>query len=167
MRKKILVIIFVNLLLLVSLISIVSAKSIQKIDIINYEAPETPIITGDCKAEFNVPCQYDITSTDHQRDKIYYVIKCSDDPSIIIETKYYDSGETLEFIHCWCTFYQRGNPYVIRAKAIDDNGFESEWARFEVECPCSGSRSTNPIVESFFYHHPLLYKIFIMVKNLK
>jgi hypothetical protein len=99
----------------------------------NPEKPEIPTINGQTEAEFFTPYNYTITSTDPQKDKIYYKIRCSDCPSILI-TDYIESGEIIPFQHCWCDFYQKCGPFFIKAKAIDEFGHESEWGTFEIQC---------------------------------
>lgn len=95
------------------------------------EAPEIPIITGLESGEVGQEYCYNITTSDPQNDDVYFIIRCSDCPAIY-DTEYIKSGETLMFNHCWCCFYQKSNPFVIRAKAIDVKGYESDWGEFEV-----------------------------------
>ena len=95
------------------------------------EAPEIPTITGMESGEVGQEYCYNITTSDPQNDDIYFVIRCSDCPTIY-STEYIKSGETQVFNHCWCCFYQKSNPFVIRAKAVDVKGYESDWGEFEV-----------------------------------
>lgn len=95
------------------------------------QEPTKPEINGPCEAEIGTMCTYNIISTDPQGDKIYYEVRCSDDPGCLIKLGPYSSGTNLAFEHCWCTFYQKNNPFFIRCRSIDENGHESDWAKFE------------------------------------
>ena len=50
-----------------------------------------------------------------------------------LQSKLYKSGIILKISHCWCDFYQNTNPFYICAKAIDSKGYQSDWAKFEVD----------------------------------
>lgn len=95
------------------------------------QKPTIPTINGPCEAEIETMCIYNIKSTDPQGDKITYDIRCSDDPGCLIELGPFPSGTNLAFEHCWCTFYQKTNPFFIRCRAIDEQGHASDWAKFE------------------------------------
>lgn len=95
------------------------------------EAPEIPTITGLDSGEVGKEYCYNITTSDPQNDDICFVIRCSDCPTIY-DTEYIKSGEILMFNHSWCCFYQKSNPFVIHAKAIDIKGYESDWGKFEI-----------------------------------
>ena len=94
------------------------------------QSPSIPEIAGPCKSKCGELCEYTIQSKDPQEDDIYYSVRCSDDVACI-ELGPYKSGELVKFCHCWWTFYQTTNPFVLRVKAKDTYGHESEWATFE------------------------------------
>ena len=132
------------------------------------QAPEKPTITGPCETECGVMCEYHLTSIDPQGDKLCYEIKCSDSPSCIFNTDYLNSGEVFVFTHCWDDFYQKQNPFVVKARAIDNFGHESEWAFFDVEVE-NTVKAYNPVFYRFIQQHQLLHQLFLnllnMVKN--
>jgi len=101
---------------------------------INSETPSVPTITGSTIANFHKKFTYVISSKDQQNDEIQYKIIFSDMPAIYL-TDFYQSGESISFQHTWSTFYQTSGPYYIYAKAIDAEGHESNWAKFEVNIP--------------------------------
>ncbi|HMA82715.1 MAG TPA: hypothetical protein VKP59_00635 [Candidatus Thermoplasmatota archaeon] len=94
------------------------------------QSPNIPVIEGPCESKCGEMCEYSIKSTDPQGDNIFYSVRCSDDVAYI-ELGPYESGEIINFSHCWWTFYQHTNPFVLRVKAKDTYGHESEWGTFE------------------------------------
>jgi hypothetical protein len=125
MENKIVGICIITLLILLTIGG--SAKMIIK----NQEEPEIPIITGNSEGKLYHDYEYFITSIDPQNDDIYYVVRCSDCPSIYL-SDFKKSGEPLSFHHCWCDFYQTSNPFKIYARAVDTNGYQSDWGTFEI-----------------------------------
>jgi len=105
---------------------------ILSVTAIDDQTPTIPIITGSCDAKLGETCSYTVESTDPQGDDIYYEYKFSDDPGAIIESGPHISGSTFTFTHCWCDFYQKTNPAIIRIRAKDTGNHESEWGRFEI-----------------------------------
>ena len=95
------------------------------------ETPTKPIITGPCETKLHKTCNYTIWSTDPQGDNIFYEIKYIDDPMAIIEMGPYDSGISVTFEHCWCTYYHNCNPFCIKVRARDIDGHISDWSIFE------------------------------------
>jgi hypothetical protein len=94
------------------------------------EAPSTPIIDGPCEAKLEVVCNYTVWSIDPQGDDLYYTVRYSDDPTAIINIGPFASGVNITISHCWCDEYQTTNPFYLKVKAIDEQGHESDWARF-------------------------------------
>ena len=95
------------------------------------ETPEIPTITGKSTGKLEQKYYYNITTTDPQNDEIYFYIMCSD-CNAIFKSEWLKSGDTFMYSHCWCCFYQTSNPFIIRAKAIDSKGYESDWGEFQV-----------------------------------
>jgi hypothetical protein len=71
----------------------------------------------------------DINSIDPEGNPLYYFIDWGDGKTL--ESDFYESGETITFSHIW---YDKGT-YLIKAKAIDIHGAESEWSSIELEVP--------------------------------
>ncbi len=96
------------------------------------EIPEIPNIAGVSIAELYKKCDYSITTIDHQNDAVYFEITCSD-CSLHYKSDWCRSGETLIFTHYWDFDYLGGNnKSIIRVKAIDSKGFESDWCEFGI-----------------------------------
>jgi hypothetical protein len=92
------------------------------------QSPSAPIITGPCKAELDQICNYTIVSIDPQGDNIFYEIRYSDIPNLIIEYGPYFSGVSVTVSHYWWTYYQNCNPFCIRVRARDIDGHTSDWS---------------------------------------
>jgi hypothetical protein len=116
------------------------------------EPPEIPTITGNSTGELERKYYYNITTTDPQNDDIYFVIMCSDCPTVI-KTEWFKSGEKFMFSHCWCCFYQTSNPFIIRAKAIDSKGYESDWGEFQVTISKNKASLSTPFQQFLGYLH--------------
>jgi hypothetical protein len=138
---------------------------------ISWESPSTPTICGPCEAELEEPCCYSICSFDHQRDDIYYEIRYSDCPNAKITVGPIKSGVNLTIEHCWCCQYQTTNPFSIRIKAEDENGHESQWARFDVTI--SNTKTKFSVFQmlcsqlsNFFESHHYLLPLVRIIQNL-
>jgi hypothetical protein len=123
MRRKIIGI-FVLMLLFMPIFAVPATTFNQE--------PSTPIIDGSCESELGVTCLYTVHSTDPQGDDLYYEFRYSDSPSIKISDGPFKSGDIITFSHCWVDEYQDYNPYFIKVMAVDEDGHESNWGRFEV-----------------------------------
>lgn len=86
-------------------------------------APSVPIITGVTNGKINERYDYDFVSDDPENDKIYYYIDWGDDTNKEWVGPI-DSGEKRTERH---SFNSEGG-YLIRAKAKDINGLESDWS---------------------------------------
>lgn len=90
----------------------------------NQYSPSTPDIpTGKKYGLKDKEYTYTTISSDYEGDKIKYGWDWGDN-SNIEWTDYYDSNETVEITHSWA---EKGT-YQIRVKAVDINGYESEWS---------------------------------------
>jgi len=167
MEKKKFVIFLVGSLMFLSMVTAVSSQenliSIGEKEV--EEPPEIPTITGPSTAEFGEICEYHIVSVDPQNDDIYYEIKCSDCPVVHIHrTCCCCSGEEIEYTHCWNDFYQKNNPFVLKARAIDIHGDESGWATFNVEI--TNAKNEYPFLNRFFDNYPMIYQLLTRLINI-
>ncbi len=94
------------------------------------QPPNLPTITGPTSGNKGEPVQYNFNSTDPDVDDVCYFIDWGDSlnsgwigPNA--------SGEAITLSHTWNT---RGD-YMIKAKAKDINGWESDWATLKVRMP--------------------------------
>lgn len=129
MKKKILGIFILTLVLSFSILC--NVPHIQAI-VVDSETPEIPTISGPSNAELYHCYNYNITTSDPQNDDVFFIVVCSDN-TLIYQSDWYKSGETLIFNHCWDDLYGSSNHSIIRAKAIDSKGYESDWGTFDVQ----------------------------------
>jgi hypothetical protein len=92
--------------------------------------PDSPTITGEVNGKPNTEYEYKFVSTDPEGDNITYCIKWGDDTEEIWIGPY-SSGIEASATHSWS---EKGN-YIIKVKAIDDYGTESNWATLSVSMP--------------------------------
>jgi hypothetical protein len=102
------------------------------VSIIDDHAPYAPTIAGPAKGTIGTPYPYTFTTTDVDGDQVYYSIDWGDG-----QTEEwlgpYNSGATAEVSHQWDV---KGT-YIIRAKAKDMHGIESDWGTLQITMPAS------------------------------
>ena len=84
-----------------------------------------------------------ITSTDPNNDSIRFIIDWGD--GTYEETEFYPSNTTIELCH---TFGKKG-VYIIRVRAIDEYGENSNWEECEIEIPRTRRVSYHWFLERF------------------
>lgn len=92
--------------------------------------PDKPTITGQTNGNVGEEYPYTFVATDPDGDELFYCVNWSDDTGEVVVGPY-ESGEEIILGHSWD---EKGN-YVIKAKAIDRYGNESDWSTFEVTMP--------------------------------
>jgi hypothetical protein len=100
------------------------------------QPPDKPIINGPVNGNFNESYDYEISTVDPDGDDIQYYVEFEEGAGFWTED-FYQSGETV--ILNW-TFSEKAI-YIIRVKARDINGVESDWATLEVSIPNAYSSS--------------------------
>ena len=124
------------------------------------EPPETPEIYGPARHEPGVEYEYTFVTTDPNGDGIYYYIDWSDG-EIEDWIGPFESGEEVILTHTWTAM----ETLVIRAKAKDVFGDESDWAEFEIIWK-SRSKATNTLffklLERFYWTFPALRNLLKM-----
>ena len=119
---------------------------------IENQAPSTPIVTGPGSGRIKVEYTYTATSTDPEGDQIYYYFDWGDGTN----TGWigpYNSGETASAKHTWT---EKGN-YVIRVKAKDSHGAESDWEELPVSMPLNKAFLIEQLYQMLL--HQILQKI--------
>ena len=164
MNKRIFVMILVVSLIFTSMIYSVAGKP-KEYYLETQQAPEKPTITGPTTSEIGMMCEYHIRSVDPQNDDIYYEIKCSDSPVVIVETCCCCSGEEIIFEYCWDNFYQSNNPFIINARAIDIHGHEGEWASFNVLIKANANPQVH-FFNRFLQQYQILYNLLVNLMNM-
>jgi rhodanese-related sulfurtransferase len=92
--------------------------------------PNKPTINGEIDGTAGEVYSYTFVATDLDEDILYYNINWSDDTGEI-NVGPYESGEELNLDHSW----DEEGTYIIKAKATDRYGNESELATLEVTMP--------------------------------
>jgi len=120
-------------------------------------APEVPTIDGPTKGIPNIEYDYLFRSTDPENDEILYYIDWGDG-QIEEWIGPYISGEDITVSHAWD---KQGN-YIIKSKARDINGLESDWGTLEIKIP--RYRNSNNII--FKYIIELFTNLYHLLKKL-
>jgi len=108
--------------------------------------PSLPTIDGPGSGDAGEVYTYSFASTDPDNDDISsYTIDWGDDSIDIIEGTF-DSGEIITVNHTW---NKRGT-YIIKAKAKDIYGIESDWGTLSVKMPLDlqGTHQSSPTPQS-------------------
>ena len=116
---------------------------------IENQAPSTPTVTGPNSGRIKVEYTYTATSTDPDGDQIYYYFDWGDGTN----TGWlgpYNNGETASTKHTWT---EKGN-YVVRVKAKDSHGAESDWEELPVSMPLNKA-----LLLEKFYQTIIIYQI--------
>lgn len=115
--------------------------------------PNKPTINGETDGTAGEVYSYTFFATDLDEDILYYCINWSDDTGEVVVGPY-ESGEEINLDHSWD---EEGN-YVIRAKATDRYGNESEWATLEVNMP-KNKIVTHNLLSELLERFPLLERL--------
>ena len=101
--------------------------------------PFTPQINGPSSGEPGGSYDYTIVTTDPEFDDVFYYIEWGDgDTEEWIGS--YSSGEQITINHTWDV----EDTYVIRVKAKDLQGAESDWATLEISIPKDKIKNSIP-----------------------
>jgi len=114
------------------------------------QPPSIPIITGPTSGMIKTSYNYILNSTDPDGDDIIYLIDWGDGDTDIA------SGESNEEVTLKHTWSSQGN-YIIKAKAKDVHGAESDWATLEVSMP--KNKLINTPFLRFLENHPHLFPL--------
>jgi len=114
------------------------------------QPPSIPIITGPTSGMIKTSYNYTLNSTDPDGDDITYLIDWGDGDTDIA------SGESNEEVTLKHTWSSQGN-YIIKAKAKDVQGAESDWATLEVSMP--KNKVINRPFLRFLENHPHMFPL--------
>ncbi|MFO7678221.1 MAG: PKD domain-containing protein [Thermoplasmatota archaeon] len=120
--------------------------------IIGNNPPETPIITGPSNGKSGVTYLYSTSTTDPDDDLVYYIWDYGDGNSSDWMGPY-PSGQKISTTYMW----SEEGTYIIRVKAKDIYGLESDWGILEVKMPLNTQLILQRIFNKF---QSLLYIIY-------
>lgn len=121
---------------------------------INSHPPNKPEITGPNSGKAGEEYDYTFSSVDPDGDAVQFYIEWGDGNSEW--TGFNSSGDSFTRSHIW----DEKDTYIIRAKAKDSNGAESDWATLEVSMP--KNKASNPFIlflERLIERFPILEQI--------
>jgi hypothetical protein len=115
--------------------------------------PDKPTISGQVNGLHNVEYEYSFLSDDPEGDDITYCINWGDDTEEICIGPY-PSGIEASATHLWS---EKGT-YIIKTKAKDSYGTESNWATLSINMAKYKLSNTilSKIFENLFYRFPFL-----------
>ncbi|PNX48549.1 MAG: hypothetical protein BV457_03480 [Thermoplasmata archaeon M9B1D] len=120
----------------------------------NKHSPDKPIITGQVNGKPNIEYEYKFVSADPDEDDIEYCIDWGDNTSEVCIGPY-PSGAEASAKHTWS---EKGN-YIIKAKARDVYGDESDWATLKIIL----SKNKMGYVLNSFFESLLNYLSFVSI----
>jgi PKD repeat protein len=118
------------------------------------QPPEIPSINGPAKGKVGVATEYNFTTTDPDRDQVYYFIDWGDTTNSSWVGPY-PSGDLIIESHTW----SKKGIYTIKAKAKDIYGNESAWTTLKVSMPLSNNIPTPSFREWLFERFPHAFPI--------
>jgi hypothetical protein len=126
---------------------------------IPYNSPPTPpVISGPASGKVGIPLNYSFTSTDPEGEQIKYLIDW-DDGSTPTLSPFQDSGASFSTIHTWDT----QGTYIIKSKAQDASGAESDWGELQVTMPKNKIMVQSPFFYRLFERFPILSRLLNLI----
>jgi len=125
------------------------------ITITDNNPPATPTITGSVKGKPGVTYLYTFETTDPETDDIFYYIDWGDNTTTGWLGSY-PAGVQKSALHSWS---QKG-AYIIKIKAKDTWGAESDWGTLSVTIPCLSDIPGFSFLAWFFTKFPHALPIF-------
>jgi hypothetical protein len=96
-------------------------------------APSIPEINGEIQGKPRVVMNFTVESTDIDGDTLFYFIDWGDETNSSFGP--YASGDIITVTHIW----SKKGTYVVRCKAQDVFGAESDWGTLDIKIPISVS----------------------------
>ncbi|MCK5031797.1 MAG: PKD domain-containing protein, partial [Thermoplasmatales archaeon] len=124
----------------------------EALAILSNNPPDKPTIIGPISGKNDEEYKYSIVSTDPEGDDVSYCIDWGDGTPELCNGPY-ASGVEQTFPHIW----NEEGTYIIRVKARDTDGAESEWAPLSVSMPKTKSFDDfNPWIFRLIQRFPIL-----------
>ena len=115
--------------------------------------PDPPTINGPTSGKYGIEYEYTFTATDPDNNPVRFYVNWSDGTITDWMSGEYPSNVKIK--HMWS---KRGL-YIIKAKAKDTFGYESDWSILEVSMPKNKAINTIPLFPRFLQQHPNLFPI--------
>ena len=119
----------------------------------NNMPPSAPNIDGPNRGEINDVYDYVVSAEDPQSDEVSFYIDWGDGTYEMDGPV--TSTEKISMDHTW----ESDGEYVIKVKAIDQYGAESDWASLVVSMPKNKILIINPLIIQFLENHLHLFPI--------
>jgi len=118
------------------------------------QPPVAPTITGPAKGKVKVAIDYNFTTIDPEGDEVTYCVDWGDgtNSSWICPAP---SGGIIVQSHTW----QKKGAYLVKAKAKDSSGAESDWGSLDITMPCSSDMRFQPFWEWLFDRFPACFPL--------
>jgi hypothetical protein len=120
--------------------------------------PDTPSITGPTNCKPYKWYSYTIVADDPDGGLLYYEINWGDGVEKNIGP--FPAGEEIILSHSWDWWW---GTIWIQVRAIDEAGFESDWAYLEIQIPRDKTTS-NMLLLRILERFPLLQKLLLFIK---
>lgn len=136
----------------------VSVKSNEEVP---NEPPEKHTIIGPTSGKAGEMYNYTFMSNDPEEHDVYYLIDWGDNTS----TEWlglYGSGEEINLSHIWT---EQGN-YIIKAKAKDIYGLESDWATLEISMLKNKIINYKYVLQRILDNYPLMFPVLRQILKL-
>ena len=118
------------------------------------QPPNTPNVSGPAQGKINVATKYNFTTTDPENNEVFYFIDWGDQTNSSWIGPYL-SGDIIQQPHTWT---KKGN-YIIKGKAKDIFGNESDWGQLSVTMPYSINQPFMQFWEGLFERFPNAFPI--------
>ena len=116
--------------------------------------PNSPSLTGPNTGNIGETYTYTISGTDPDNDMISFFVDW-DDGSDSGWQGPYSSGTRIELSHSWS---ERGS-YTVKAKTMDSEGSESNWATLQVSMPKNNDALFDSFLSRFYDAYPWLFSL--------
>lgn len=138
------------------------------INIDDYHAPSTPLTIGPSQGSKGVEYTFFFTSQDSDGGELYYLIDWGDghlgEPDEFTKewTGPYNEGDQIDVKHSW--IFSQDEPYCIKCKTRDMNGFVSEWSD---PIPMYVSKSRSKSVDNLLLDFPFdSFDVHLIIKHI-
>ena len=118
--------------------------------------PDAPIIDGPTSGKPNIEYDFTFNATDPERDAVMFSVDWGDGDTGW--TEFGDSGVEILLTHVWTS----QGTFIIKAKAIDFYGAESDWSEFEVNIPRTRAIN-NFLFQWLVKHFPLVNRLLYFI----